>query len=168
MCNSLGIWFLLDCVSWAYSSFQGVCNSTSNSRLVSLFFDTYDRHLIFCILSVPQVFTFSQKMTVNFQLLLRFIQGLSFLLTLAGLAVAVAITDLSLPDVFACILAFIPTGWGILSVSSRVQLSRLCYYPIYLGWFAINICVCMCVCDWKMKYWRPFVSHVPSEDYYSF
>ncbi|KAF8395924.1 hypothetical protein HHK36_019879 [Tetracentron sinense] len=66
---------------------------------------------------VFQVFSFSQKISVNFQLLLRFIQGLSFMLVLAGLAIAVILTKLSLPDVFACILAFVPTGWGILSIA---------------------------------------------------
>ncbi|KAF5447956.1 hypothetical protein F2P56_033466 [Juglans regia] len=64
-----------------------------------------------------KVFTFSQKISVNFQLLLRFIQGLSFLVALAGLAVAVILTDLSVADVFACILAFVPTGWGMLSIA---------------------------------------------------
>ncbi|TQE02012.1 hypothetical protein C1H46_012331 [Malus baccata] len=64
-----------------------------------------------------KVFTFSQKISVNFQLVLRFIQGVSFLLALAGLAVAVKFTDLSIADVFASILAFIPTGWGILSIA---------------------------------------------------
>jgi callose synthase len=47
---------------------------------------------------------------------LRFVQGLSLLLALAGLVVAIILTDLSVPDIFASILAFIPTGWGILSV----------------------------------------------------
>ncbi|XP_065861727.1 callose synthase 9-like [Euphorbia lathyris] len=65
-----------------------------------------------------KVFTFSQKISVNFQLLLRFIQGVSFLLAFAGLAVAVILTDLSVADIFACILAFIPTGWGILSIAA--------------------------------------------------
>ncbi|XP_050219480.1 callose synthase 9 [Mercurialis annua] len=65
-----------------------------------------------------KVFTFSQKISVNFQLLLRFIQGVAFLLALAGLAVAVVFTDLSVPDIFACILAFVPTGWGILSIAA--------------------------------------------------
>ncbi|XP_062171494.1 callose synthase 9 [Alnus glutinosa] len=65
-----------------------------------------------------KVFTFSQKMSVNFQLLLRFIQGLSFLMALTGLAIAVVLTKLTLPDIFACILAFIPTGWGILSIAA--------------------------------------------------
>ncbi|CAJ2631140.1 unnamed protein product [Trifolium pratense] len=65
-----------------------------------------------------KVFTFSQKISVNFQLLLRFVQGLSLLFALAGLVVAVILTDLSVPDIFACILAFIPTGWGILSIAA--------------------------------------------------
>ncbi|XP_012472973.1 callose synthase 9 [Gossypium raimondii] len=65
-----------------------------------------------------KVFTFSQKMSVNFQLLLRFIQGVSFMIAIAGLAVAVALTDLSIPDIFASILAFVPTGWGILSIAT--------------------------------------------------
>ncbi|XP_020585095.1 callose synthase 9-like [Phalaenopsis equestris] len=64
-----------------------------------------------------QVFTFSQKASVNFQLLLRLIQSISFMLVLAGLAAAVVLTKLSLPDIFACILAFIPTGWAILSIA---------------------------------------------------
>lgn len=65
-----------------------------------------------------KVFTFSQKASVNFQLLLRFVQGLTFLLALGALAAAVIITDLSVSDVFACILAFIPTGWAILSIAA--------------------------------------------------
>ncbi|KAK4266518.1 hypothetical protein QN277_027422 [Acacia crassicarpa] len=64
-----------------------------------------------------KVFSFSQKISVNFQLLLRFIQGLTLLLALAGIVVAVVLTDLSVPDIFASILAFIPTGWGILSIA---------------------------------------------------
>ncbi|TMX01901.1 hypothetical protein EJD97_023188, partial [Solanum chilense] len=70
------------------------------------------------ILLLFKVFTFSQKISVNFQLLLRFIQGLSFLLAVAGLAAAVVLTELTVTDVFACILAFIPTGWGILSIAA--------------------------------------------------
>lgn len=64
-----------------------------------------------------KVFSFSQKISVNFQLLLRFIQGLSLLLALAGIVVAVIFSDLSVSDIFAAILAFFPTGWGILSIA---------------------------------------------------
>lgn len=63
---------------------------------------------------------------MNFQLLLRFVQGLTFMIALAGVAVAVVLTDLSVSDIFACILAFIPTGWMILSVSF-----------LFYFWFAI-------------------------------
>lgn len=49
--------------------------------------------------------------------MLRFVQGISLLMALAGIVVAVVLTALSVTDIFACILAFIPTGWGILSVS---------------------------------------------------
>ncbi|XP_010535892.1 PREDICTED: callose synthase 9 isoform X2 [Tarenaya hassleriana] len=69
------------------------------------------------IILLFKVFTFSQKISVNFQLVLRFVQGLVLLLALAGIAVAVARTDLSITDIFACVLAFIPTGWGILSIA---------------------------------------------------
>ncbi|TXG73150.1 hypothetical protein EZV62_001729 [Acer yangbiense] len=65
-----------------------------------------------------KVFTFSQKISVNFQLLLRFIQGISLILLLAGLAVAANLTALTIGDIFACVLAFIPTGWGILCIAS--------------------------------------------------
>lgn len=63
------------------------------------------------------MFTFSQKASVNFQLLLRFTQGVSFILVIAGITVAIVATNLSVPDIFACILAFVPTGWGILSIA---------------------------------------------------
>ncbi|KAL9265167.1 Callose synthase 9-like protein [Drosera capensis] len=65
-----------------------------------------------------KVFSFSQKASVNFQLLLRFIQGVTFMLALAGLVVAVVLTSLSVPDIFACILAFLPTGWAVLSIAA--------------------------------------------------
>jgi hypothetical protein len=41
---------------------------------------------------------------------------------LAGLIVATVFTALSVGDIFASILAFVPTGWGILSVSFFCQL----------------------------------------------
>ncbi|GJT42861.1 callose synthase 9 [Tanacetum coccineum] len=63
-----------------------------------------------------KIFTFSQKISVNFQLILRFIQGVAFLLAIAGIAVAVALSSLTMTDILASILAFIPTGWGILSI----------------------------------------------------
>ena len=49
--------------------------------------------------------------------MVRFVQGATFIAVVAGLALTVAITSLTVTDLFASILAFVPTGWGILCVS---------------------------------------------------
>lgn len=67
--------------------------------------------------TLKQVFAFIQKISVSFRLVRRFIQGLALLVSLAGIIVAVVLTELSVTDIFACVLAFLPTGWGVLSVS---------------------------------------------------
>ena len=71
------------------------------------------------LISAPhsQVFTFSQKSSVNFQMFLRLIQGTVFVVMIAGVVLLVVLTDVSVGDLFASFLAILPTGWGILSVS---------------------------------------------------
>lgn len=64
-----------------------------------------------------QLFSFSPKKSSNIQLVMRFSQGVFSLGLVAALCLVVAFTDLSIVDLFASILAFIPTGWMILSVS---------------------------------------------------
>ncbi|CAG7882186.1 unnamed protein product [Brassica rapa] len=64
-----------------------------------------------------KVFTFSRKISVSFQLVLRLAQGITFLVALAVVTVGVVLTDLSVTDIFATVLALIPTGWGILSIA---------------------------------------------------
>jgi callose synthase len=67
----------------------------------------------FCV----QVFGLNPKAMVHFQLFLRLVKSIALLMVLAGLVVAIVRTKLTVTDVFASILAFVPTGWGILSVS---------------------------------------------------
>lgn len=64
-----------------------------------------------------KIFTFSPKKSTNFQLMIRFMQGVTSLGLVAALCLVVAFTDLSIPDLFASILAFIPTGWAILCLA---------------------------------------------------
>ncbi|KAK9124976.1 hypothetical protein Scep_013822 [Stephania cephalantha] len=86
------------------------CDSCSDFAFVGLVYGI--SWIVLCVLLILfKVFTFSQKISVNFQLLLRFAQGVSFMLAMAGLAVAIVMTELSLPDVFASILAFIASAW---------------------------------------------------------
>ncbi|VAI10891.1 unnamed protein product [Triticum turgidum subsp. durum] len=63
------------------------------------------------------VFSLNPKAMVHFQLLLRLVKSIALLVVLAGLVVAIARTHLTVVDVLASILAYVPTGWGILSIA---------------------------------------------------
>ncbi|KAJ3681999.1 hypothetical protein LUZ60_014572 [Juncus effusus] len=63
------------------------------------------------------VFGFDHNVTVNFQLIVRLIKTIVTLVVILGLSIAVAFTSLSIGDIFSCILAFVPTIWGILSIA---------------------------------------------------
>ncbi|XVF54616.1 hypothetical protein PTKIN_Ptkin05aG0196000 [Pterospermum kingtungense] len=69
-----------------------------------------------------KIFSYSPKKSRDFQLVMRFMQGVISIALVVALCLVVAFTDLSIADLFACILAFIPTGWAILCVS---------YYLLY-------------------------------------
>ncbi|PSR89496.1 Callose synthase [Actinidia chinensis var. chinensis] len=69
------------------------------------------------IVMIFKIFTFSPKKSTNFQLMIRFMQGVSSLGLVAALCLVVAFTKLSIADLFASILAFIPTGWTILCLA---------------------------------------------------
>ncbi|XP_020235766.1 callose synthase 10 [Cajanus cajan] len=69
------------------------------------------------IVLIFKIFTYSPKKSADFQLVLRFSQGVASIGLVAAVCLVVAFTQLSIPDLFASILAFIPTGWGILSLA---------------------------------------------------
>lgn len=73
--------------------------------------------ILVAIILIFKVFTFSKKISVNFQLMVRFIQGATFIAVVTGLAVTVAVTSLTVTDLFASILAFVPTGWLIICLA---------------------------------------------------
>ncbi|KAI5059006.1 hypothetical protein GOP47_0025325 [Adiantum capillus-veneris] len=68
------------------------------------------------VVLISKVFSFNSKASVRFQMLLRFIQGSLFISLIGALVAVVAVTSLTVGDVFASLLALIPTGWGILSI----------------------------------------------------
>ncbi|XP_042027925.1 callose synthase 10-like isoform X1 [Salvia splendens] len=69
------------------------------------------------IVLIFKIFTLSPKKSTNFQLVLRFMQGVTAIGLIVALCLVVLFTDLSVPDLFASILAFIPTGWCILCLA---------------------------------------------------
>ncbi|XP_040989322.1 callose synthase 10 [Juglans microcarpa x Juglans regia] len=73
--------------------------------------------VLVAIVLIFKVFTYSPKRSKRFQLMMRLIQGVTSLGLVAALALVVAFTTLSIADLFASILAFIPTGWGILCLA---------------------------------------------------
>lgn len=83
-----------------------------------------------------QIFTYSPKKSADFQLVLRFSQGVAAIGLVAAVCLVVAFTQLSIADLFASILAFIPTGWGILSVSFSFD---LLLYEFSLNWINLGI-----------------------------
>lgn len=74
-----------------------------------------------CVFVLFKIFTFSQKASANFQLIVRLFQGIVFLAVVTGVSVAVALTPLTVGDVFASLLALIPTGWGLLSIAVAMR-----------------------------------------------
>ncbi|KMZ58556.1 1,3-beta-glucan synthase [Zostera marina] len=71
--------------------------------------------VLFGIVVIFKIFT--SKKAANYQLVTRFIQGVTALLLIAALVVVIALTELSIPDLFASGLAFVATGWAILCLS---------------------------------------------------
>jgi len=70
---------------------------------------------------------------------LRFSQGVASIGLVTAVCLVVAFTSLSIADLFASILAFIPTGWGILSVSSDLFLYEFSFDNGCLYWKATLI-----------------------------
>ncbi|KAE8123986.1 hypothetical protein FH972_018899 [Carpinus fangiana] len=66
------------------------------------------------IVMIFKVFAYSPKRSTHFHLMMRFIQGVTSLGLVAALTLIIVFTNLSIADLFASLLAFIPTGWAIL------------------------------------------------------
>ena len=92
--------------------------------------------MLICI--TLQVFGLNPKAMVHFQLFLRLVKSIALLMVLAGLVLAILFTELSIGDVFASILAFVPTGWGIISVSFLCQLFVDHMLICLLFWFILE------------------------------
>lgn len=114
------------------------------------------------LILIFKIFTFSQKVSVNFQLLLRLIQGITFMSCLTALVVVVIKTDLTVTDLFSSMLAFIPTGWGILclAIAWKPIVKRLGLWKsirslgrLYDAGMGMIVFIPIAICSWL-----PFVS----------
>ncbi|KAI5647696.1 hypothetical protein M9H77_33701 [Catharanthus roseus] len=78
--------------------------------------------VIFVILLVMKVISIGRRrLSADFQLVFRLIEGLIFLTFVGVLITLIAITHLTFLDIIVCILAFMPTGWGLLLIAQALK-----------------------------------------------
>jgi callose synthase len=74
--------------------------------------------VIFVILLVMKIVSVGRRrLSANFQLVFRLIKGLISLTFLAVFITLIAVPHMTLQDIIVCILAFMPTGWGLLLIA---------------------------------------------------
>ncbi|XP_045796427.1 callose synthase 3-like [Trifolium pratense] len=78
--------------------------------------------VIFGILFVMKTVSIGRrKFSANFQLVFRLIKGMIFVTFVAILVILIALPHMTLQDIVVCILAFMPTGWGILQIAQALK-----------------------------------------------
>ena len=76
-----------------------------------------------------------RKFGTDFQLMFRILKALLFLGFMSVMTVLFVVWGLTVSDLFAALLAFLPTGWAILLVSSAIMLS---YDIVCLAQLSLN------------------------------
>ena len=93
-----------------------------------------------------------RRFATDFQLMFRILKGLLFLGFLSVMTVLFTVCNLTIVDVFASILAFLPTGWAMLLVSIHyfslqfhfmvlTYYTNLCIYIIHYRHFFFSLCI---------------------------
>ncbi|XP_021771975.1 callose synthase 3-like [Chenopodium quinoa] len=62
-----------------------------------------------------------RKFSADFQLVFRLIKGLIFLTFVGILVTLIVLPGMTLQDIIVCILAFMPTGWGLLLIAQAIK-----------------------------------------------
>lgn len=74
-----------------------------------------------------------RKFSASFQLMFRLIKGLIFMTFIAIIVILITLAHMTIQDIIVCILAFMPTGWGMLLVSKNKGEKKLKKVKILLG-----------------------------------
>ncbi|PQM33652.1 callose synthase 3 [Prunus yedoensis var. nudiflora] len=78
--------------------------------------------VIFLILFVMKTVSVGRrKFSAEFQLVFRLIKGLIFVTFVSILVTLIVLPHMTLQDIIVCILAFMPTGWGILLIAQACK-----------------------------------------------
>ncbi|KAK8463631.1 hypothetical protein SEVIR_1G386100v4 [Setaria viridis] len=78
--------------------------------------------VIFVILLVMKTVSVGRRrFSAEFQLVFRLIKGLIFITFISIIIILIAIPHMTVQDMFVCILAFMPTGWGLLLIARAIK-----------------------------------------------
>lgn len=106
-----------------------------------------------------------RRFGTDFQLMFRILKGLLFLGFVSVMTVLFVVCGLSVSDLFAAVLAFLPTGWALLLVSSNSQnlhipkletCSRVCDKSFTLMKFIVPLFWLICFSDLPNKSLSPY------------
>ncbi|KAM3740912.1 hypothetical protein ACB098_08G135400 [Castanea mollissima] len=62
-----------------------------------------------------------RRFSANFQLVFRLIKGMIFLTFVSILVTLIALPHMTVQDIIVCILAFMPTGWGLILIAQACK-----------------------------------------------
>ncbi|XP_058098220.1 callose synthase 3-like isoform X2 [Magnolia sinica] len=77
--------------------------------------------IIAMLLVMKTVSVGRRKFSANFQLVFRLIKGLIFLTFVSVLITLIALPHMTARDIIVCILAFMPSGWGLLLIAQACK-----------------------------------------------
>ncbi|KAK9124975.1 hypothetical protein Scep_013821 [Stephania cephalantha] len=77
--------------------------------------------IVVVLLVMKTVSVGRRKFSAEFQLVFRLIKGLIFLTFLAIIITLIAVPHMTVQDIFVCVLAFMPSGWGLLLIAQACK-----------------------------------------------
>ncbi|OAP10877.1 hypothetical protein AXX17_AT2G04260 [Arabidopsis thaliana] len=78
--------------------------------------------VIFLILFVMKTVSVGRRrFSASFQLMFRLIKGLIFMTFIAIIVILITLAHMTIQDIIVCILAFMPTGWGMLLIAQACK-----------------------------------------------
>ncbi|GAB4828141.1 Callose synthase 2 [Ancistrocladus abbreviatus] len=77
--------------------------------------------IFFMLLLMKVVSMGRRKFSANLQLVFRLIKGFIFLSFVGLLVTLIAVAHMTVLDIIICILAFMPTGWGMLLIAQAIR-----------------------------------------------
>ncbi|XP_015901659.1 callose synthase 1 [Ziziphus jujuba] len=77
--------------------------------------------IVLILLVMKAVAIGRRRLSANFQLVFRLIKGLIFLTFLSIFITLIALPGMTFTDILVCILAFMPTGWGLLLIAQACK-----------------------------------------------